>query len=184
MAGTPYSTASEVVTGYYDTNGAFIQFGSGGTGDNASVGANGSTIPGSSTLIGIENPAGNLEPVGGANPVPVIFAVASPTNSGTISGNASATNTSSTQIIAGVTGKKVYVQGWTLSNTGATTVTVQFQDGSGGSSIGAPIIVPAGGGNNMPSSASWCNTSSNNGLYFVASGSTTTLYVGVIGSQQ
>src|SRR5580700_11792904 len=67
------------------------------------------------------------------------------------SGGGSATGTASTQVIAAPgSGLKLYPTWVSFSNSSATAVTVQLQNGNGGTSIGAPFQVPAAGGNNPP----------------------------------
>ena len=115
-----------------------------------------------------------------------VFIIPAPAQAGvvqSVNGSASVTGTGSTQLIAAVTAKKIFLLGWACSNSGATAVTVTFQDGSSGAGISGIIEVPAGGGNNMsPGGLSWGNTSAGNGLYFAASAGTTTLTCGAVGS--
>lgn len=66
---------------------------------------------------------------------------------GSTSGITTATNT---QVIAAqAAGVKIYLTGFSCSNTGATTSLLQFTSGSGGSVIWTTIN-PAGGGSNFP----------------------------------
>jgi hypothetical protein len=158
----------------------------GGSSGNASVGTNAATAPTSSTQIGSKDSSGNLQPASVANPIPVqqVPQTAGATG-GAVNGYNSATDTTSTQIIAAVAAKKIYLQGWSCNNSGTTSVTVTFQDGSAGSAIAAPIDVPAGGANNIAATGpAWGNTTAGNALYTAASGSTTTLTCGAIGFAQ
>lgn len=108
-----------------------------------------------------------------------------PTGSrGIVDGAATVTSTSSTLLVAGATNEKVGLGGWSCNNSGSTSVTVTFQDGSGGTGIGPILEVPAGGANNMAPGAIWATTSSGNGLYFAAGGNTTSLSCGITGTQQ
>lgn len=182
---TGYSTAEQSVIGYYDSNGNFIQYGAGGSGgSNASVSATGSAVPADATFIGIEDSSGNLQGASTSNPVPIVGTVnitQTATANNAVNGYISVTGTSSTSLISAVSGKHIYVTGWSFSNSSATAVTIAFQDGNGGTTLGT-IEVPAGGGNNMSAgSAAWFNTSSGNALYIQASASASTIYALAVG---
>lgn len=104
-----------------------------------------------------------------------------PATDNLVSGTASTTGTASTQAIALSSGKSLYITSISISNSSATTITVNIQDGSGGTVLGT-FIAPAGGGNNPPSSGQpLFKTTSGNGLYFVASSGVSTLYVNASG---
>lgn len=98
-----------------------------------------------------------------------------------VRGNASATDTTSTSVVAasGDAGLKTYITNVQISNTGATTVLVTLQDGSGGTAVGY-LIAPAGGGGIVHYQTPLVTTA-NTALYFAAGGSTTTLYVSAQG---
>lgn len=139
--------------------------------------------------LAFEDGNGVLRQAGTAYPYPVSNAPAAAAgggNGGSVQGHADATDTTSTQLIAAVSGKQIYLQGWAFTNSGATTVTVTFQDGASGSQIGPKIVVPAGGGNNMAATGpAWAApTTAGNALYFAADGSTSTLHGGAVGFAQ
>lgn len=138
--------------------------------------------------LAFEDAGGVLRQAGTAYPYPVSSSpspAGTPGSAGPVAGHASASDTSSTLLIAAVSGRSINLQGWSFGNSGDTTVVVTFQDGNGGSQIGPAIIVPAGGGNNMaPIGSSWGKTTAGNGLYFAASADTTSVEAGAIGYAQ
>lgn len=110
------------------------------------------------------------------NDVPVV-----PSTDNFASGTSGAvTGTASTQVIALVGGKRIYVNNFSLSNSSATTITVNFQDGNGGTTLWT-CIVPAGGGSNLSGTSPFFRTTSGNGLYMQSSGSATTVYANASG---
>ena len=97
-----------------------------------------------------------------------------------ISGNSSATGTSSTSLIsAQAAGIKIYVTAVSFSNTGSSATLVLLQNGNAGTTIWQGIA-PAGGGYNitLPSPIA---TSAATALYFASGTATTTLYASVTG---
>lgn len=95
-------------------------------------------------------------------------------------GNASATDTTSTSVIAAAGGSlRNYITNLSITNTGATTVLITLQDGSGGTTLWRTIAVAAGGSNitfTIP-----IRTTANTALFFAAGGSSTTVYVSAAG---
>jgi hypothetical protein len=92
-----------------------------------------------------------------------------------VKGYATSTGTSSTQLVAAVAGKAIYVMYVSCSNSGSSDTDVSIQDGSGGTTL-ASLQVKAGGGNNLNAGGypvTW--TTSGNGLYFASGTATTTL---------
>jgi len=94
-------------------------------------------------------------------------------------GTATATNTTSTLIIAADATRRIYVRSMQFSNTGSTTVGVTVQDGSGGTAL-AYSIVPAGGGSNIRFEIPIATTAAT-ALYFACDGSSTTVRVSAQG---
>lgn len=95
-------------------------------------------------------------------------------------GNASVTNTTSTSLIAAPAGPlRNYISDICISNTGATTVMVTLQNGSGGPTIWNTIAV-AGGVSNISLQVP-IRTSAATALFFAADGSSTTVFVSVSG---
>jgi hypothetical protein len=101
-------------------------------------------------------------------------------NQNFISGVASATDTTSTQVIASAaSGIKIYITGVVIVNTGVTTAAVNIQNGNGGTTL-LTGIAPAGNGQtiNLPVPIP---TSAATGVYFAAGSSSSTVYVTVTG---
>lgn len=97
-----------------------------------------------------------------------------------VSGTGTTTGTSDTSIIAAQgAGVKFYMTGFSVYNTGATTATITFKNGSGGSTLWL-TIAPAAGGSNFafPSPIA---TSANTALFFAAGSSSTTIGIAVTG---
>ena len=91
-----------------------------------------------------------------------------------LSGTATATTGTNTQIIAAQSGSlKIYMTGFSCYNSGASTETLLFTSGTGGATIWATIL-PAGGGSNgqiIPPVA----TAAATGLFMTTGGSSTTM---------
>jgi len=97
-----------------------------------------------------------------------------------IAGNASASTTASTSLIAAqASGIKIYITAISLSNTGASNTLVLLQNGSAGTTLWQGIA-PTGGGSNivLPTPIS---TSAATALYFASGTATSTLYVSATG---
>lgn len=106
-----------------------------------------------------------------------------PDTAGFISGTNSATTTGSTEVIAAVLGKSLYITGYSLSNSSASSTVVSFQDGNGGATLWI-AEVPAGGGNNMSSNRPLFKTTSGNALYFASDTAVTTAFANAAGFSQ
>lgn len=96
------------------------------------------------------------------------------------------TGSSSTALSTFGTGASIrnYVTAYSLARTdsGTSPMTVDFQDGSGGTTLWT-VVVPAGGGAHMSSPVPMFRTSANTGLFFKPSASVTTLYISASGFQ-
>jgi hypothetical protein len=108
-----------------------------------------------------------------------VVTVALPT-SNAVSGTNSATANTSTSLITAVTSNRIYVTGYSCSNTSATTIYVSFQDGSAGTTLWTQII-PAGGGANIDGPNPLFKTTSGNAVYTAASTGETTVYCSASG---
>lgn len=98
-----------------------------------------------------------------------------------VSGTATATGASSTSLIALVAAKRLYINSISVWNSSAATaVTINFQDGSGGTTLWS-MIIPPGGGSNIAGFSPMLRTTAGNALYFQVSGSGATT-VGVSAS--
>lgn len=97
-----------------------------------------------------------------------------------VSGNASATNTTDTSVVAAAgVGLKNYITNISVANTGSSTTLITLKDGSGGSTLWY-TIAPAGGGSNIALDVPIATTA-NTALYFAAGTASTTVYVSAIG---
>ena len=96
------------------------------------------------------------------------------------SGSANTTGTGSVSVVGAVAGKAVWVNSYSIVNSGASGTTVSFQDGSGGTTIWEEFV-PAGSAVRINTLSPIFKTSSGNGLYFQAGTGTTTLYVSAAG---
>ena len=92
------------------------------------------------------------------------------------SNTGSATTTTSTQVLAGVSSNYLYITSIQISNSSNTTVTVALQNGSAGTTI-ATFIAPATGGSNITFPTPFKVPTSGNGLYFASSSAVSTIYV-------
>lgn len=114
---------------------------SGGSGGNASVGANSATAPTSSTQIGIKDASGNLQPVSATNPIPISGTITAslggftPTAGATAALSASAAS-ANVALPAGVT--------VVVANTGSAAAFVRLTTGAG-TAVTTDQIIPAGG---------------------------------------
>lgn len=106
-----------------------------------------------------------------------------PDVSGFVSGAANTTGATSVSLITAVAAKRIYLANYLFSNTSATPITVNLQDGSGGATL-LTMIVPAGGGNNLGGNAPIVRTTAGNGLFFQASSGVSTLYANGSGFSQ
>jgi len=80
----------------------------------------------------------------------------------------------STQIVAAVSSKVLYITQINCNNSGSTAFVATIQDGSGGTALDY-LAVPAGAGNNVTGGGQPIySTTSGNGLYFSMSASSTT----------
>lgn len=145
---------------------------------NSVVNTNLNSIGGNNLALGQEVMADSLPVVIASNQSAVSVSQGIPLD--LVSGTTSTTGTSSTQVIAAVTSKSIYIFSLSLSNSSATSVIVNLQDSSGGTTL-ASYELPAGGGNNVSSSIPLFKTTSGNGLFFQASSSATTIYVNASG---
>ena len=107
----------------------------------------------------------------------------SPQVTNTVSGGGSQTSTTSTQVVALVSSKSLYITAFSCTNSGATAGTISFQDGSGGATLWV-TSAPAGGGSNLGSVTPLFHTTSGNGLYFAPSAGSTTNYCYASGFSQ
>lgn len=84
---------------------------------------------------------------------------------------------------AATTGKKNYVNGYSITNTSVTNGYVDFRDGTGGAVLWT-VPIPANGGANvmMADPIFWGST--NTALAYDVSGSLTTVYISITGYQQ
>ena len=98
-----------------------------------------------------------------------------PSTANFVTGTANTTGTSTTSLVSLVASNRLYITGFSCSNSGTTQTVVTFQDGSGGSTLWV-IVVPAGGGNNMDGNSAMFRTTSGNALFFISSVAETTLY--------
>ena len=100
-----------------------------------------------------------------------------------VKGSATATNTTSTSCVASAGGSlKNYITSVVVSNTGATTTVIQVQDGSGGTVL-AYIPCPAGGGATVTFPVPIMGSAAT-AVYFASTGSSTTMYVTMVGYSQ
>lgn len=96
------------------------------------------------------------------------------------SGTASATATTSTQVIAGVASNYLYITGIIVHNSSTTDTYVTLQDGSGGTSL-MVLPVPAKGGAALSLPVPLLVPTLGNGLFFAAGAGVTTMYVSATG---
>ena len=96
------------------------------------------------------------------------------------SGTASATATTSTQVIAGVASNYLYITGIIVHNSSTTDTYVTLQDGSGGTGL-MVLPVPAKGGAALSLPVPLLVPTQGNGLYFAAGTGVTTMYVSAAG---
>ena len=97
-----------------------------------------------------------------------------------VHGNASATGTSDTSLVAaGGASIKNYITDILAANTGASTTLLTIKDGSGGSTL-LTTIVPAGGGSNIQLKTPIVG-SANTAIYFACGAASTTVYVSAHG---
>jgi hypothetical protein len=78
---------------------------------------------------------------------------------------ASMTGTSSTQLLAAVSAKVIYVMNVDCVNSSATATLVTLQDGSGGTALGTVAAAASGGGHAVHATFPVTWTTSGNGLY-------------------
>lgn len=97
-----------------------------------------------------------------------------------VSGTASATGTTSTQVIAGVDSNYLYISSVTVYNSSSTDTGVILQDGSGGTTKWV-IPAPARGGAHLTFNPPLRLPTSGNGLFFASQSSVTTMYVSAAG---
>ncbi len=101
-------------------------------------------------------------------------------NQNFVSGVASATDTTSTSVIANsAAGIKIYITGIVIVNTGNTTANVNIQNGSGGTTL-LVGIAPAGNGQTIALPVP-IPTSAATGVYFASGTNSSTIYVTVTG---
>lgn len=125
------------------------------------------TAPGTTSAVGAVTVTGNVAVI--------------PSTTNSLTGTTSTTGATSTQVIAAVAANRIYASALSLYNTSATPVTVNFQDGSGGTTLWT-AIVPAQSGYNMNGGVvPLFKTTSGNGLFFQSSAGVTTLGVNVAG---
>lgn len=91
-----------------------------------------------------------------------------------VTGTATQTSTTSTSLVGAVASNKLYILSLSCSNSGASTSQVNFQDGSGGTTLWS-VLVPAGGGNNIAASRPLFATTLGNALFFAPATASTTV---------
>jgi hypothetical protein len=121
----------------------------------AGTAANGASVAGNPVQVGGRAQTAEITPVTNGQAVytamdsvgkQIIMPYANKENF--VSGTATATTATNTSVIAAqASGIKIYLTGFSCYNSGATTSTLLFTSGSGGSTIWATIL-PAGGGSN------------------------------------
>lgn len=161
-------------------NAVTVLTGTGAVGTGAqrvAVGADTATIAGSAPGTAGTASANVVTVQGIAGATPVLV---TPDTGSFQAGVANTTGATSTSLIALVSSKRIYITSFSLSNSSATAITVNFQDGSGGTTL-YTVIVPAGGGTNLGASTPIFRTSSGVALFFQASSGVTTLYVNASG---
>ena len=96
-----------------------------------------------------------------------------------VSGNASATGTSSTSVITASSNARVYVTGFSVANTGTATSLITVQNGTGGPTL-YQTIAPAGAGSNvvLPTPIA---TVVGSGIAMTSNTASTTVYFSAIG---
>lgn len=112
--------------------------------------------------------------VGNTNPVPVF-----PSTQGFASGAVTTTGTATTSVIAAVASNRIYIDAYSVVNSGTVAATVAFQDGSGGATLWT-VIAPAGGGSNNAGSIMF-RTTAGNALFAAASAASTTISISAAG---
>lgn len=120
-----------------------------------------------------------------SNPLPITTSssatVVAPTN--LVKGTANVTGTSSTQLIAAVTSKALYITAFNCANSGSSASIITFQDGNGGTTLDVTSN-PAGAGTNQANSVPLFVTTAGNALYFAAGTASTTQYCTASGFSQ
>lgn len=173
-------TASVVQTNLKQVNGVVTLVGAGAVGTGAqrvAIGADTATIAGSAPGTAGTPSANVITVQGAAGAQPVLEA---PDTAQFASGAANVTTTTSTQLIALVSAKRLYINTVSLSNTSATGTIVTFQDGSGGAALWV-MYVPATGGSNLACRMPFIRTTAGTALFFAAGTGVTTLYANAAG---
>lgn len=98
----------------------------GGSGSNASVGANNTTAPTSSTQLGCQDATGKIQANSASNPCYV--------NGGTVQAGASIpisiSTATTTQLVAPVSGAHIYITAWDVIAAGTGNITLEYGTGS------------------------------------------------------
>lgn len=173
-------TANVVQSNTKQVNGVTTLAGAGAVGTGAqrvAVGQDTSTIAGSAPGTAGTASANVLSVQGVASMTALQIA---PSTTNKVSGAISVTSGSSTSLITAVASNRIYVTGYSLSNTSATTITVAFQDGNGGTTLWTQIV-PAGSGANISGTEPLFWTTSGNGLFIAASTGESTVYANASG---
>jgi hypothetical protein len=98
-----------------------------------------------------------------------------PTTAAMVTGTASqATGGTSTSLVTAVTSRRLFINTFACENSGASASEIDFQDGSGGTTLWV-TIAPAGGGSNLTSNTPMFKTTAGNALYFNPVTSSTTV---------
>lgn len=133
----------------------------------------------SQTTIGYITPAGSGYQISSTSPLPI-----SPWASGTLVSGATAKieNTTSTQVIAGVSLNYLYITQCTVTNSDASVGTlVSLQNGDGGTTLYSAYAASAGGGFAISFPSPLKVPTAGNGLYVAAGTTSAEVYVSCSG---
>ncbi len=123
-------------------------------------------------------PLGYPITVRASSPLPTVSV---PPTAGLVSGTNNTTGNSTTLLIQGVPGKRIYITSFSCANTGVTTSLTSFQDGSGGATLWSTINGAGSGSNMGPGNGVIFWTSIGNPVYFIQGSSSTTAYCSAAG---